>query len=89
MRSRKKSFRFEELEKKEAATDVFNSEKQEEIHENYFSNFCEFRLISEFVRFLLFDLHDLSLLCNFILFLPSWHISSSGHTSQRGFLAVQ
>ena len=23
------------------------------------------------------------------LFLPSWHISSSGHTSQRGFLAVQ
>ena len=29
----------------EAGTEVFNSEKQEEIHENYFLNFCEFRLI--------------------------------------------
>ena len=31
----------------EAGTEVFNSEKQEEINENYFSNFCEFRLISK------------------------------------------
>ena len=45
MRSRKKSFRFKKFEKKEARTEVFNSEKQEEIHKNCFSNFCEFRLI--------------------------------------------
>ncbi|KXA05279.1 hypothetical protein HMPREF3199_02724 [Enterococcus faecium] len=33
--------------RKEAGTEAFNSKKKEEIHENCFSNFCEFQLISE------------------------------------------
>ncbi|HGF8364498.1 TPA: hypothetical protein QFF28_000178 [Enterococcus faecium] len=33
--------------KKEAGTEAFNSKKLAEIHENCFSNFCEFQLISK------------------------------------------